>query len=189
MCCLIYSLAACGHEFGAGLKKCEEYLVWEAKPNPKNPSLECVTPGPKPYDVQTYEGDCHDCKREFEMGRNLRMEDCREEAILIKRNMNKAILAAGGAYTGKQRYEILKRFELYNQAIEMMFEDAEREIQSAQEELTRVQGEADGAKKEAAEWKDKHARLLSEMEEPATMSDGSEISLLRQLSLNFGTQA
>ncbi|TGO49879.1 hypothetical protein BCON_0197g00110 [Botryotinia convoluta] len=102
MCRTIYSLAACGHEFGAGLERCGKYLAWEAEPGQKDASPECSIPGPKPYDVQTYEGDCYDCKRECEMGQNLRMEDRREEAILIKRDVGKAILAAGDAYTGKQ---------------------------------------------------------------------------------------
>ncbi|KAF7953433.1 uncharacterized protein EAE97_000832 [Botrytis byssoidea] len=189
MCRYIYSLAACGHEFGAGMEKCEKYLAWEAEPDSKDTSSQCRNPSPEPHDMQTYEGDCYMCKQEFEMGQNLRMEDRREEAILIKRDMDEAILAAGGAYTGKQRYEILKRFEHNNQAFEVMFENAERELQSAKEELTRVRREADSAKKEVAEWKERYAHLLLDKKTRATMGEGGEVSLLRQRSLDFGTQA
>ncbi|KAF5877217.1 uncharacterized protein Bfra_001582 [Botrytis fragariae] len=160
MCRFIYSLAACGHGFITGKQKREQHLAWEAESSRGSaPPPACSTPEADLHDVQTYEGNCYDGKQKFSKNFGLDMVELREEAILIKRDMNKAILAADDVYTGKQRYEILKRFELYNQAFEMMFEDAEHALQSAQEGLIRVQGEVDGAKKEAAEWK-KYARLL-----------------------------
>ncbi|TGO72698.1 hypothetical protein BELL_0427g00100 [Botrytis elliptica] len=159
MCRSIYSLAFCGHEFISGKQKCESYLAWEAAWDQKSaPPPVCSTPEADPHDVKTFDYNCYECKPKFNTFR-LDMVERRDDASLIRRDMDKAIVAAGGAYTGKQRYEMLKRFEDYNHAIEMMFEDVEHEFHGTHNVLDRVRGEAESAKKEVAEWKERVARL------------------------------
>ncbi|TGO35238.1 hypothetical protein BHYA_0165g00100 [Botrytis hyacinthi] len=172
---LIYRLAFCGHEFITGRQKYEKYLAWEAESSRRSAAPPARSPPEAdPHDVQIFDYDCYECKPTFDNRFGMDMVERREEASPIKRDMDKAILAAGGAYTGKQRYEILKRFEDYNHALEMMFEDAEHELQGTQNVANRVQGEAESAKKEVAEWKERYAQLLLDKKTHATMGEGSE---------------
>ncbi|TGO13130.1 hypothetical protein BTUL_0076g00300 [Botrytis tulipae] len=60
----------------------------------------------------------------------------------------------------------------------MMFEDAEHEFQGTQSVLNRVQGEAESAKKEVAEWKERYAQLLLDKKTRATMGEAALILLL-----------